>query len=387
VDRIEMRERPDWRDQAAALGFRFHSIGGEPYWDESAHYRFSLAEIENEIERPTVELHELAKDLVSRAVREESYLRRLALPERHWDFIRDSWLRGDPHLYGRMDFAYDGRGPAKLYELNYDTPTSLYEAAVFQWVWLEQAIERGALPRGTDQFNSLQEKLLLAFGAIAPFVGSTMHFASVRGSEEDRATVEYLADLAFQSGIAPRQVAIEDIGRTADGRFTDAQDRLIETIFKLYPWEMLFADEFAASLSASRATWLEPPWKAILSNKGALALLWELHPGHPNLLPAYFEHAPSSPLPPGWVRKPLCSREGANVEIVTDAGERLLAPGPYSDFPYIRQAYHALPRFAGRYALIGSWMIADLPAGLGMREDDSLITRDTARFVPHIIAA
>ncbi len=190
MERIETQERADWREQAAALGFRFHSIGGRPYWDESAYYQFSLREIESDIERPTAELHELAMNLVSRAVRDEEFLRRLAIPERLWDFIRASWLRGDPHLYGRMDFAYDGRGPAKLYELNYDTPTSLYEAAVFQWVWLEQAIERGALPRGTDQFNSLQEKLLLAFAALAPHVGGTMHFASTRGSEEDRATVD-----------------------------------------------------------------------------------------------------------------------------------------------------------------------------------------------------
>lgn len=387
MERIEMAERPDWREQAAALGFHFHSIGGQPYWDESAHYRFSLAEIENDIERPTSELHELCMDLVSRAAGDEAYLRRLAIPERQWDFIRDSWLRGDPHLYGRMDFAYDGGGAAKLYELNYDTPTSLYEAAVFQWVWLEQAIERGALPRGTDQFNSLQEKLLLAFAALAPNVGGTMHFASVRGSQEDRATVDYLADLAYQSGIQPRYVAIEDIGRTAEGRFTDAESRIIETIFKLYPWEMLFADEFASSLASSRTTWIEPPWKAILSNKGALALLWELHPGHPNLLPAHFEESPSSALPRGWVRKPLCSREGANVEITTDAGEHVAAAGPYADFPYIRQAFHALPRFAGHYALVGSWMVADLPAGIGMREDDSLITRDSARFVPHVITA
>ncbi len=150
---------------------------------------------------------------------------------------------------------------------------------------------------------------------------------------------------------------------------------------------MLFEDEFAASLGTSRATWIEPPWKAILSNKGALALLWELHDGHPNLLPSYFDTSPSSQLPPGWIRKPLCSREGANVEIMTDAGERFAAAGPYTDFPYIRQAFHALPRFAGRYALVGSWMIADLPAGIGLREDDSLITRDSARFVPHLIAA
>ncbi len=387
MERIEIPERPDWQEQAAALGFRFHSIGGAPYWDETAHYRFSLAEIERDIERPTAELHELCLDLVSRAMRDEGYLRRLAIPERHWDLIRDSWLRGDPHLYGRMDFAYDGYGPAKLYELNYDTPTSLYEAAVFQWVWLEQCIARGALPRGTDQFNSLQEKLLLVFGALAPHIGGRMHFASVRGSEEDRATVDYLADLALQSGIHPHHVAVEDIGRTADGRFTDGENRVIETIFKLYPWEMLFADEFAASLSSSRATWLEPPWKAVLSNKGALALLWELHPGNPHLLPAYFDESPLAPLPAGWVRKPLCSREGANVEIATDAGAHVATDGPYADEPCIRQAFHALPRFAGRYALVGSWMIGDLPGGLGIREDDSLITRDTARFVPHVIAA
>ena len=387
MERIETPERPDWREQAAALGFRFHSIGGSPYWDESAHYRFSLSEIEQDIERPTAELHELCKDLVGRAVRDEEYLRRLAIPERHWDFIRTSWLRGEPHLYGRMDFAYDGREPAKLYELNYDTPTSLYEAAVFQWVWLEQAIERGTLPRGTDQFNSLQEKLLLAFSALAPHLGATMHFASVRGSEEDRATVDYLGDLAFQSGIEPRYVAIEDIGRTADGRFTDKENRVIEAIFKLYPWEMLFEDEFASSLPSAQVTWLEPPWKSILSNKGALALLWELHPGHPNLLPTYFDASPFSALPAGWVRKPLCSREGANVEIMTEEGERVAVAGPYTDYPYVRQAFHALPRFAGRYALVGSWMVADLPAGLGIREDDALITRDTARFVPHAIAA
>src|SRR3546814_2826390 len=51
-------------------------------------------------------------------------------------FRSTSWLEGHPHLYGRMDFSYNGSGPAKLLELNYDTPTSLYEASAFQWGWL-----------------------------------------------------------------------------------------------------------------------------------------------------------------------------------------------------------------------------------------------------------
>ena len=50
-----MAERPDWRTQANALGFRFHSTGGIPYWDESVHYRFSLSQIETDIENPTEE--------------------------------------------------------------------------------------------------------------------------------------------------------------------------------------------------------------------------------------------------------------------------------------------------------------------------------------------
>jgi glutathionylspermidine synthase len=382
-----MAERPGWRQQAESLGFRFHSIGGEPYWDESVHYRFTLPQIESGIEQPTQDIHELCMDLVSRAVRDEEYLRRLALPERFWDLVRSSWTRGDPHLYGRMDLAYDGETPAKLFELNYDTPTSLYEAAVFQWIWLKDCIEAGRLPPDADQFNSLQEKLLLALSLLVPKIHGHMHFASVRDSIEDRATVEYLQDVARQAGIRTTYVAMEDIGRTLDDRYTDCDNTVIETIFKLYPWEFLFADEFARYLESSATTWFEPPWKLILSNKGALALLWELHPNHPNLLPTYFETTAgaTAALPRGWVRKPLFSREGANVELTTPEGEHLEAPGPYTDFPYVRQAFHALPKFGDSYALIGSWVIGDQPAGIGVREDRSLITRDTARFIPHIV--
>ncbi len=63
----------------------------------------------------------------------------------------------------------------------------------------------------------------------------------------------------------------------------------------------------------------------------------------------------------------------------------MASPGPYTDFPYVRQAFHALPRFGDSYTLIGSWVVGDQAAGIGIREDASLITRDTARFVPHIV--
>jgi glutathionylspermidine synthase len=166
MKKIHCAERPDWKHTAESLGFMFHTIDDEPYWDESAYYQFSLAQIENDLEDPTTELHEMCMDLVDRVVRSEELLDRLSIPASYYDMIRTSWLEGHPHLYGRMDFSYSGNGPAKLLELNYDTPTSLYEAAAFQWGWLEQCIERGTLPRHADQFNSIDTKLHQAFAEL-----------------------------------------------------------------------------------------------------------------------------------------------------------------------------------------------------------------------------
>jgi glutathionylspermidine synthase len=45
-----------------------------------------------------------------------------------------------------------------------------------------------------------------------------------------------------------------------------------------------------------------------------------------------------------------------------------------------------LPEFAGNHAVIGSWVVASRAAGIGIREDDGPITRDTSRFVPHFFA-
>jgi glutathionylspermidine synthase len=42
-------------------------------------------------------------------------------------------------------------------------------------------------------------------------------------------------------------------------------------------------------------------------------------------------------------------------------------------------------KFGGGYPLVGSWVVGDRASGIGVREDDSPSTRDTARFVPHAI--
>jgi len=382
MKKIAIAERPDWKQTAERLGFMFHTIDGEPYWDESAYYQFSLKQIEDDLEDPTQALHELCMDLVAKVVESEELLERLSIPAAYHDLVRTSWLEGHPHLYGRMDFSYDGNGPAKLLELNYDTPTSLYEAAAFQWGWLEQGIERGMLPAGVDQFNSIDTRLHEAFAALN--IQRPFYFASIKGSVEDKATTDYLRLIADKVGIESRHIDLEDIG-LLDGRFVDLQDRWIPHLFKLHAWEFIFHEPFGAAIAQCDTQFIEPAWKAILSNKGILPMLWEAHKGHPNLLESHLDANPRSAVPKGWVRKPYFSREGANIELRTADDQLHVVDGPYDDAPYILQQLAPLPKFGDSYTLVGSWVIGDRAAGIGIREDDSLITKDTSRFLPHLI--
>jgi glutathionylspermidine synthase len=199
MQRIAIAERDDWKSQAEALGFSFHTIDGAPYWDESACYRFNLQQIEDDIEDPSGAIETMCFDVVARAVTDEEVLRKLAIPEAFWDYIRTSWMEQDRNLYGRLDLSYDGTGPAKLLEYNADTPTSLYESAAFQWVWLEQAIERELIPPGCDQFNSIHETMVEAFRNLG--IPGPLHLAASKGVAEDEGTVRYIEECAVQAGL------------------------------------------------------------------------------------------------------------------------------------------------------------------------------------------
>jgi glutathionylspermidine synthase len=384
MQRLACPERDDWRLTADETGFDFHTIDGERYWDERACYVFTLDEIERQIEEPTAEIDGMCLELVSLAIDDEEYLRRLKIPEAFWPLISESWRRDEASLYGRLDLRFDGPGPAKLLEYNADTPTSIFEAAVFQWTWLEQAIERRIIPTHADQFNSIHERLIEAWKKLGQ--GRHLHLAGTTESTEDTGTLAYLEDTARQAGLATTLIDIEDIGWRDDGRFVDLDDRAIELAFKLYPWEWMFHDAFGARLAKAPTRWIEPPWKAILSNKGILPLLWEMFPDHPNLLPAFFETDPrAASLGASFVRKPLFSREGANIALISDGMTVAEQQGPYGAEGFIRQALAPLPNFSNQYPVIGSWLIDHTACGLSIREDENPITGNTSRFLPHAI--
>lgn len=382
--RIACPERDDWRTVAEACGFDFHTIDGERYWDERAYYAFSLDEIERQIEAPTGEIDAMCLELVARAIDDEKYLRRLKIPEAFWPLLSESWHREDASLYGRLDLSFGGRGPAKLLEYNADTPTSIFEAAVFQWTWLEQAIERRITSPRADQFNSIHERLIEAWKKLGR--GRHLHLTGTTENSEDAGTLAYLEDTARQAGLDTTMIDIEDIGWRDDGGFVDLDNRDVVLAFKLYPWEWMFHDEFGGRLIDAPTRWIEPPWKAVLSNKGILPLLWEMFPGHPNLLPAFFEDDPNAAqLGSSYVRKPLYSREGANVALVSAGATLVQQEGPYGAEGFVRQALAPLPNFSDQYPVLGSWLVDHMPCGLSIREDENPITGNTSRFLPHAI--
>jgi glutathionylspermidine synthase len=401
MQRIAHPPRSDWRDRLNSQGFTFHSIaevGNDQsaatskflYWREDVAYRFNEGQVETLYEA-TKELHrmclDLAADLISRGD-----LGRLFLPASAQVLVEESWRRADPYLYGRFDLSWNGDGEPKLLEYNADTPTSIVESAVAQWYW------KVDVQPELDQFNSLHEALVARLRDIAQQRGiRTLHLAGMYDVQEDVGNLEYMAEVAVQAGLQPSMLDVRDIGVTASGRFVDAADQHIDACFKLYPWEWLIHEEYAQYVGKAPTQWLEPIWKLMLSNKAMLPLLWERFAGHPNLLPSYFDAEQFTHAHPNqrYVRKPVFSREGANVSFI-EKGELLLETGgPYGEEGYVYQAFAPVAAFAApeetswhgpqsaMHAVIGSWIVGDEPCGIDIREDVSPVTKNTAYFVPH----
>jgi glutathionylspermidine synthase len=330
------------------------------------------------LERATNELHARCIDAAKHIIQHRRYAE-LGIPAHGIQLIETSWADDHPSIYGRFDLSFDGTSAPKLLEYNADTPTSLLEAGIIQWFWRQDT------GLGVDQFNSIHERLVLSWQSMAESLdpANPLVFAHVE-DREDEATITYLRDTAEEAGIHTTALRVSDIGWDASrGAFVDLENEPIVQLFKLYPWEWLIHEEYAPQLieSFDCTRWIEPAWKMLLSNKGLLPILWELFPEHPNLLESYFEAGRLAE----YARKPLLSREGANVTLFSHAG-LAVSTGEYGEEGFIYQALAPLPTFDGSHAVIGSWVIGGEAAGIGIRESDGPITDNLSRFVPHVIA-
>jgi glutathionylspermidine synthase len=363
--------RPNWQERLEKRDFHFHTLNDEPYWDESACYVFSRSEIDN-LERATYALQEMCLELVQWVIDEKKY-GLFRIPEQFDELVERSWEEDEPTVYGRFDLSFNGLDAPKLLEYNADTPTALFEASVIQWDWLKDTDPQG------DQFNNIHERLIEAWQAVREYDPAPVHFSAVKGNIEDYVTVEYLRDTAIQAGLETTYLDVEDIGW--DGRqkrFVGRQGEPVHRLFKLYPWEWLTRDEFGKNIPGSKTHWIEPAWKMILSSKSILPLLYQMYPTSPFLLPAWFDE----PAGGDYVKKPVHAREGANIQVIRNGKLVADTEGPYEG-PFVYQQLAPVKTFDERYAVIGSWMVNGWSCGIGIREDHTLVTQNTSRFVPH----
>lgn len=376
MERVLISPRNEWVKQVEALGFVFHTPKPEElYWDESLCYAFSMEQIET-IETATIEVYDMFIAAAQHII-DNDLFHLLKIPEGIIPYIKQTWENETPAIYGRFDFSYDGTGVPKMLEFNADTPTSLFEAAIVQWYWLQ------AHDKTQDQFNSIHEKLIDYWAYLKPYLRpGKLYFACIKDNIEDFTTTEYLRDCAMQAGIDTAFIDISEVGFNPQlGLFVDESENPIKNLFKLYPWEWLANEDFAQYYANDVMTVIEPAWKMLFSNKAILPILFELFPTNPYLLPSYFDsHGMQN-----YVKKPILSREGANITLYKNGKPIQESGGEYGSEGFIFQALAELPNFDNNYPVIGSWIIGQQPAGMGIRESDSPITNDKSRFVPHFI--
>ena len=369
MKRIRIEPRQGWQQKIEDQGFVYY----KDYYNESAAYAFHAGQIDA-LEEATEEIFRMCSEVVKHVIDNQLWAD-CHIPEAYAEMITASWQSHAPSLYGRMDLAYNGRD-IKLLEFNADTPTSLLEASVIQWYWLQDYHPE------YDQFNSIHEKLLDSMQHIKPqLLPGRLFFSCVHESDEDYMTVKYLEDLAAQSGIDTGFLYLNEIGIDDRELFCTTEGELIRNIFKLYPWEWLFREEFGPYLVLNRLGnhWIEPAYKAILSNKMLLHFLYELFPHSPYILPCRY----GAPLTQHYVKKPVFSREGANITIHQPYQADEQTGGDYGDEGFVYQEYFPIPTHHGFTPVIGSWVIGGQAAGIGIRESAGRITDNRSLFCPH----
>lgn len=381
--RLTSSARPDWQAEADRLGYHYYrNADGSFAWREDVRYEFDAAAVAL-IRKVSETLHRLCLSVVDETVRQPGGLDAFHILPAVQDVVRQSWARRDPFLIGRFDLAWCG-GQPRLIEYNADTPATLPERTRMQTAWHRQRghphthapLDAQAL---VDRLADLRRKGL---------IDRTLHIVPYPDNLEDTTHAVYYRQWAEQAGLEAIHCELRDLEITHGGQLLH-RGRIVRSMIRMYPWELMFRDSGARHLEHCGCTFLNPPWTALLSNKALLPALWKRYPGHPNLLAAGYapqdvigRHGRSSPR--AYVEKPIHARGGENVRILRDGRALCAEAGTYGAYPKIYQEF-ADHRIDGVTASVGAWIVGDSFAGLTMRESQAPIVRHTSPIVPHLV--
>ena len=371
----------NYKEKLESIGYGYHTDeNGVQYWVDDRYMSID-EDFADRIFNTSTDLWEKCLVAVEHVIQNKLY-DKFFIPKFIIPHIEKSWENDVPSIYGRFDFGYDpNTNSLKLLEFNADTPTSLFESGVVQWDWKNRYFGE---KENIDQFNTIHEQLIDYWKYLKPYLkGKVLHFACVRESLEDITNVDYIMDCALQAGITCKFLYVDEIGW--NGRyFVDMEEEGITDIFKLYPWEWMVHEKSGHFImnDTLECNWIEPSWKMILSNKAILPVLFELFPQCESILECYFDTPKNMT---AYAKKPIFSREGANVSLIKDGELLEETTGEYGEEGFIYQELVNLYRTDYGAYIIGSWIIGGESVGISFRESNGLITDNMSRYIPHII--
>jgi glutathionylspermidine synthase len=355
-------------------------------------------------------------------------LAQLQINPAYWQAIKASWDRNEPvedlSLCTRFDLAVTETGQIKLLEINGETPL-LGAETIYQWNWYvdykkNHQKSRHPLPSDANQFNEFWDRIAkqwqrivaayhLRQTGISFLVDETleedlemaMQLIQILQDEVDPdiyVQVVYLRDLQDEAG----NIIQKGLGLDEDGYFVDHVNDRISVLWKMYDWSDIQNDvanvgatnALVRQLESGAVKVLEPLWKQVLSNKGAMVMMWAQFQDSPYrdyLLPTYFDadlSIDATRLLLGMhVKKPMLGLEGVGTSIEMGIGSLEQRPSfGYGREGSIIQEYIELPQAFGYHYTIGSWVIDDEAAGIIIRGDTSRITGRHCLIIPHIVS-
>ena len=326
---------------------------------------------------------------------ENNLLDEVGIPFNLQDLVKSSWDNDVHwHIYGRFDFAggIDGKD-IKLIEFNADTPTTLYESSILQWMLLKA----NDLDENS-QFNNIYEalkdnfkRLMVLDGDLADFDkrydGYKILFSSYEGIEEEEVTTKFLETCAREAGYETGFSFLNQVGFDEEKGIFNENEENFEFWFKLFPWEDLAVEEGDLTLMLKsivdnrKAILLNPAYTLMFQSKGMLKILYDLFPDSPYLLETSFEPLKDK----RYIEKKVFGREGENCHIFDKDGSTIAKKeGDYGHHKSIYQEFVDYPKDEnGLYYQAGVFFAYE-PCGLSYRRGD-IILDDDSKFIGHII--
>ncbi len=436
---IKISRRPNWQRHIQENAYQADVLSDaqQKYWVEALPQPFAIqfdCREEEAIAQATESLWEMCVKFLDWFFTEQEAgavdrrLETLKIRSEYWSAIKKSWERTDPvedlSLCTRFDLVVTAERQIKLLEINGETPL-LGAETIYQWNWFvdyqhNHQRSKFPLPSDASQFNDFWEQIAGQWRRIVASYNlkqTGISFLVDENLEEDlemaMQLIQILIDevdadiytqVIYLRGLKDEraQEVQRGLGLDEDGYFVDHVNERVPVMWKMYDWSDLQNDmasdggaqALASRLEAGDFKVIEPLWKQVLSNKGAMAMMWEQFGTSEYgeyLLATYFDTdystASTELLVEMHVRKPMLGLEGVAISIESGFGslEQKESFG-YGDEGFIIQEYIELPEAFGYHYMVGSWAIDGEAAGIVLRGDTSKITGRHCLIIPHIVS-